>query len=176
MNKSYKTVWNETTGTYVAAPEVAKSRGKESRSKKALVVALLAAGAGSVASMHAYAGAVDGGTANGGPTSEAIGTGATTAYNYDIAVGYGATTVGGANNNVGAIAIGAGATAYGGGAVPSAQTSQSVIRLSPAIPATLPGKPQHWVALRRRQTGERPLLAPLRLLRAITRRRLARVR
>jgi hypothetical protein len=28
MNKSYKTVWNETTGTYVAASETAKSRGE----------------------------------------------------------------------------------------------------------------------------------------------------
>ena len=31
MNKSYKTVWNETTGTYVAAPELAKGRSKSSR-------------------------------------------------------------------------------------------------------------------------------------------------
>ncbi|MFM0080145.1 YadA-like family protein [Paraburkholderia sediminicola] len=46
MNKSYKTVWNETTGTYVAAPEVAKGRGKKSRNKKALVAALMAAGIG----------------------------------------------------------------------------------------------------------------------------------
>jgi trimeric autotransporter adhesin len=46
MNKSYKSVWNETTGTYVAASETAKSRGKSSRSQKALVAALLAAGVG----------------------------------------------------------------------------------------------------------------------------------
>ncbi|NPT53451.1 beta strand repeat-containing protein [Paraburkholderia elongata] len=46
MNKSYKNVWNETTGTYVAASEVAKSRGKSTRSQKALVTALLAAGVG----------------------------------------------------------------------------------------------------------------------------------
>ncbi|SOE61215.1 Head domain of trimeric autotransporter adhesin [Burkholderia sp. OK233] len=46
MNKSYKTVWNETTGTYVAASETAKSRGKKSRSKKVLVAALMAAGVG----------------------------------------------------------------------------------------------------------------------------------
>jgi trimeric autotransporter adhesin len=46
MNKSYKTVWNETTGTYVAASEVAKSKGKSSRNTKALVAALLAAGIG----------------------------------------------------------------------------------------------------------------------------------
>lgn len=46
MNKSYKTVWNETTGTYVAASEVAKSRGKKSRNQKALVAAMLAAGVG----------------------------------------------------------------------------------------------------------------------------------
>ncbi|WP_235993524.1 ESPR domain-containing protein [Paraburkholderia solitsugae] len=35
MNKSYKSVWNESTGTYVAASEVTKSRGKASVSKKA---------------------------------------------------------------------------------------------------------------------------------------------
>ncbi|HYS65346.1 MAG TPA: ESPR domain-containing protein, partial [Paraburkholderia sp.] len=46
MNKSYKSVWNESTGTYVAASEVAKSRGKKSRNKKALVAAMLAAGVG----------------------------------------------------------------------------------------------------------------------------------
>ena len=46
MNKSYQSVWNESTGTYVAASEVTKSRGKASRNKKALVTALLAAGVG----------------------------------------------------------------------------------------------------------------------------------
>ncbi|MDQ0624390.1 ESPR-type extended signal peptide-containing protein [Paraburkholderia graminis] len=51
MNKSYKTVWNETTGTYVAAPEVAKGRGKsgrKARSIKALGASgvLVAAGVG----------------------------------------------------------------------------------------------------------------------------------
>jgi hypothetical protein len=46
MNKSYKSVWNETTGTYVAASETARSRGKKSRSQKALVAALMAAGVG----------------------------------------------------------------------------------------------------------------------------------
>jgi autotransporter adhesin len=51
VNKSYKTVWNETTGTYVAAPEVAKGRGKsgrKARSIKALGASgvLVAAGVG----------------------------------------------------------------------------------------------------------------------------------
>jgi autotransporter adhesin len=46
MNKSYKSVWNETTGTYVAASETAKGRGKSSRNQKALIAALLAAGVG----------------------------------------------------------------------------------------------------------------------------------
>ena len=46
MNKSYKNVWNESTGTYVAVSEVTKSRGKSTRSQKALVTALLAAGVG----------------------------------------------------------------------------------------------------------------------------------
>ncbi|MEZ0601820.1 YadA-like family protein [Paraburkholderia sp. IW21] len=46
MNKSYKSVWNETIGTYVAASETSKSRGKRSSNKRALVAALLAVGAG----------------------------------------------------------------------------------------------------------------------------------
>ncbi|SAL69389.1 transporter [Caballeronia udeis] len=44
MNTSYKTVWNETTQAYVAASEVAKSRGGKSRGKKALLGILLATG------------------------------------------------------------------------------------------------------------------------------------
>ncbi len=40
MNKSYKTVWNETSGTYVAAPEGAKGRGKKSSAGR--VVAFMA--------------------------------------------------------------------------------------------------------------------------------------
>lgn len=40
MNKSYRSIFNEQTGTYVAAPEVAKAKGK--RSKSGAVVATVA--------------------------------------------------------------------------------------------------------------------------------------
>ncbi|MFM0735596.1 ESPR domain-containing protein, partial [Paraburkholderia sediminicola] len=55
MNKSYKTVWNETTGTYVAASEVAKSRGKGTKSKVVLVAAMVAAGVATDANAGAAA-------------------------------------------------------------------------------------------------------------------------
>ncbi len=36
MNKTYRSIWNETTGTWVAAQENAASRGKGSSSKKSV--------------------------------------------------------------------------------------------------------------------------------------------
>lgn len=62
MNKSYKSVWNETTGTYVAASETAKARGKKTSSGKALAMALVAG----ATALQAHAGALDGGTVNTG--------------------------------------------------------------------------------------------------------------
>jgi hypothetical protein len=117
VNKSYKTVWNETTGTYVAVSEVAKARGKKSRSTRASLAVLLAAGVGGLASMQANAGALDGGIANGGSTSEAIGAGATTGGGWDVALGSNATTVYSATNAPGAIAIGGGAKAWGANSI-----------------------------------------------------------
>ncbi|MBN3759164.1 hypothetical protein G3N95_40085, partial [Paraburkholderia sp. Tr-20389] len=124
MNKTYRSIWNESTGTWMAAQENAKGRGKRS-GKSAVVVALAAAGL--VASIAAHAGGLDGGSAPGGASAEAIGSGAvanaantvavgsgaTAALGYDVAIGSGAVTVAGANNTFGAIAIGGGATAYG---------------------------------------------------------------
>ena len=95
MNKSYKTVWNETTGTYVAAPEVAKGGGKKSRSRKTLAAVFLTAGAGFSAA--AQAGALDGGVVP--------------PFSYDIAYGPGATVLGTNNAALGSIAIGANASA-----------------------------------------------------------------
>ncbi|RFU45811.1 YadA-like family protein [Paraburkholderia sp. DHOC27] len=66
MNKSYKTVWNETTGTYVAASETAKSRGKAGKSQKALAAALMALGIG--ASVDAKATTAGNGYQAGGCT------------------------------------------------------------------------------------------------------------
>ncbi|WP_183081969.1 YadA family autotransporter adhesin [Paraburkholderia sp. BL23I1N1] len=106
MNKSYKTVWNETTGTYVAASEVARNKGKTSLSKSALVSALLAIGA----SMDASAGSVDGGSATGtnsvavGPSAQATGANA-------IAEGMGAKAAGGNSIYLGANTDGTGVAA-----------------------------------------------------------------
>ena len=42
MNKIYHTVWNETTGTWVAVQETARAKGKKSNSAKASVGMALA--------------------------------------------------------------------------------------------------------------------------------------
>ncbi|WP_425272191.1 YadA-like family protein [Paraburkholderia aromaticivorans] len=79
---------------------------------------LLAAGVGGFASMQANAGALDGGTANGGSTSEAVGAGATTGGGWDVALGSNATTVSTPrSNSYGAIAIGGGAMAWGANSI-----------------------------------------------------------
>ncbi|CAE6736200.1 Autotransporter adhesin SadA [Paraburkholderia haematera] len=64
MNKTYKTVWNRTTRTYVAASEVAKSRGAKGASACS---ALVAAGAGllGVLAVSLPAEAAECGTSNG---------------------------------------------------------------------------------------------------------------
>lgn len=126
MNKSYKTVWNETTRTYVAAPEVAKSRGKKSKCRQILAVALLAAGAGGATG--AQAGALDGGAIQS-TRDTAVGNGAvakTSGNNYwassvrqdgssaayanygSVALGYYANA---ASDGAGSVAIGDSATA-----------------------------------------------------------------
>jgi len=94
MNKTYRSVWNESTGTWVAASEVAKSHGKKSRSSRKAQVAL---GFLSVAGLagSAHASAIDGGyigSQSGGNT---------------IAIGTNAS----ASTAPGGIAIGAGGTA-----------------------------------------------------------------
>src|SRR6202012_5335117 len=42
MNKSYKSVWNESTGTWVAASELTTGRSKSKRAKNAISKAILA--------------------------------------------------------------------------------------------------------------------------------------
>ena len=46
MNRSYRTIWNESLGAWVAASEISKSRGK--RSKNTLAVAVLTSLLGAV--------------------------------------------------------------------------------------------------------------------------------
>ncbi|WP_199272279.1 ESPR domain-containing protein [Paraburkholderia acidisoli] len=94
MNKTYRSVWNESTGTWVAAAETAVARGKKSRSAKLLVASSLAALGG-----VAHASGIDGGSVVS-PTQIAIGTGAkVTASTNDaqtgVAIGQAALSSGG---------------------------------------------------------------------------------
>ncbi|WP_322013510.1 ESPR-type extended signal peptide-containing protein [Paraburkholderia sp. J12] len=68
MNKSHRSIWNETLGTWVAAPEFASARGKGSKAKvvAGVVAALIAGGFGMAR------------TAQAAPASYQAGTGATT--------------------------------------------------------------------------------------------------
>jgi len=60
MNKSYRSIWNEALGAWVAASELTKGRGKSGSSKALAGVLVTALMAG-----PAMAGALDGGTVNG---------------------------------------------------------------------------------------------------------------
>jgi len=101
VNKSYKSVWNEATGTYVAAPERARSRGKKSSSKIALVLAMLATG-----------GAADAFAATG----TAIGGCTTSSFDSNIAIDGAAAINCTKATGTSSIAIGSSATAGGAGA------------------------------------------------------------
>nr|WP_144147765.1 ESPR-type extended signal peptide-containing protein [Paraburkholderia sp. BCC1884] len=136
MNKSYKTIWNETTGTYVAAPEVAKGRGKKNKSSKALVVAILVAGAGNV--MEARAGALDGGSVSD-PTAVAIG-----AKSYASGTSSQLQTAGGANG----VAIGANSTSSGGGSIAIGDgANANFTNIAIGAGANASGDPRRAVAL-----------------------------
>ena len=76
MNKSYRSIWNEALGAWVAASELTSGRGKKSSSRVLAVAAIALVAAGQVG-----AGGLDGGTANaGGPGAAqlAYGPGAST--------------------------------------------------------------------------------------------------
>ena len=79
MNKSYKTIWNESLGAWVAASELATGRGKSSRSRKA-ARAVLAAGmllqAGVMTVSVAVAGELDNGSVSEPTKQIAYGPGA----------------------------------------------------------------------------------------------------
>jgi len=119
MNKSYKSVLNESTGTWVAAAETAKGRGKASKSRKVVLAAMLAAGmAGTI---NAKAGAVDGGTATG--TNGAIAVG-----NSSVASGSGSIAMGDAGSTGTAVAVASGtdAMALGNGSTASALDATAI--------------------------------------------------
>ncbi|MFT4504043.1 ESPR domain-containing protein [Caballeronia sp. 15711] len=49
MNRIFKAVWNESTGTWVAASETSKSKTKRSSARKLAIVQALIIGVGSLA-------------------------------------------------------------------------------------------------------------------------------
>ncbi|WP_447749142.1 ESPR-type extended signal peptide-containing protein [Pseudomonas nicosulfuronedens] len=124
MNRSYRSVWCEKTGTYVAASELAKSRTKSPTSRIAAVAAAMGLGALGGAE-PVLAGALDGGTVNGIATAVAVGPSSSAANPYDVVMGQGAKSTQIGTNVAGNIAIGGLATAYGG----NGQTGESNIAL-----------------------------------------------
>ncbi|WP_322071632.1 ESPR-type extended signal peptide-containing protein [Paraburkholderia bannensis] len=88
MNKTYRSVWNESTGTWVAVQENANARGKKSRSGTKLAVAFLAANAAAALTNQALAGSLDGGASSAGPNSLRYGPGASAVQDGDIAIGW----------------------------------------------------------------------------------------
>lgn len=100
MNKAYKTIWSESSGTYVAVSENVKAKGKRSSSSKTLAGvklavkvanAFLVVGIGAV-TLSAYAATgIDGGTGSGTAISSKCGGGTqANAYNANsIAIGCG---------------------------------------------------------------------------------------
>ncbi|ACC71755.1 ESPR-type extended signal peptide-containing protein [Paraburkholderia phymatum] len=130
MNRAYRSVWNKSTGTWVAAQENAKGRGKKSV-RRAVIVA--AAGAGLVASIGVQAGALDGGTATGLGAS-AYGSGAYAGADNALAVGAMATATGFESTAIGgqatatntfATAVGTYATATGASSTALGDTAQA---------------------------------------------------
>ncbi|MDM0081674.1 ESPR-type extended signal peptide-containing protein [Variovorax sp. J31P179] len=118
MNKSFKSVWCEKTGTFVAASEVAKGRGKKSSSRKALVAIMMAG-----AAFGAMAGSTDGGNASAtnavsvGPSSTATAQDGTAVGFETKASGVNSTAIG---NQV--EAAGAGSIAIQGNGVTTVAT------------------------------------------------------
>src|SRR5690349_2918191 len=95
MNKSYRTVWNEALGAWVAASEITKARGKRSRSGAVTVAVALVLAIGGAEGAKAAVG-IDGGTATGDATAISAatcgpGSGAE-ATNGGLAIGCGSKT------------------------------------------------------------------------------------
>ncbi|AXE97883.1 YadA family autotransporter adhesin [Paraburkholderia hospita] len=122
MNKTYRNVWCAKTGTFIAAAETARAKGKSARSgMRALTCATLLTLGGVAGAAHA--GALDGGSTLGGiATDIAYGSGAqtTNAAGGKAAVAIGqnasANNLSGATPNVdGTVAVGDSAKATDGG-------------------------------------------------------------
>ena len=65
MNKTYRSIWNETLGTFVAAPEITSANGKKARKTvvAAAAAVVMAGGVGSVGAQTATGTTTSGGTA-----------------------------------------------------------------------------------------------------------------
>ena len=122
MNKTYRNVWCAKTGTFIAAAETARAKGKSARSgMRALSCAALLTLGGVAGAAHA--GALDGGSTLGGIAADiAYGSGAqtTNAAGGKAAVAIGqnasANNLSGATPNVdGTVAVGDSAKATDGG-------------------------------------------------------------
>ncbi|BCF96479.1 hypothetical protein PPGU19_010480 [Paraburkholderia sp. PGU19] len=122
MNKTYRNVWCAKTGTFIAAAETARAKGKSARSgMRALTCATLLTLGGVAGAAHA--GALDGGSTLGGIAADiAYGSGAqtTNAAGGKAAVAIGqnasANNLSGATPNVdGTVAVGDSASATDGG-------------------------------------------------------------
>ena len=156
MNKSFKTVWNDALGAWVATPEHQAARGKRSGS---VAKAVLASAVGLMATTAAFASGFDGGDVSQGSPGPANG----------VAIGSGSS----ANYNYGA-ALGPGASAMGTATSPWARTPRSTaerpmeMAVCSAVPLSGP--------TRMRSQPARPRWAARRMLRARNRRRLAHTR
>ena len=119
MNKTYKSVWNESTGTWVAVSELEKGRSKSKRAKTAIATAILAqvaVGGLSLAGASAYAAVTEGSAT--GTNATAIGQDSIADVTDGVAIGTGAIATPDTGPNAsktGAVAIGSGAEGDGSG-------------------------------------------------------------
>src|SRR5579862_7226833 len=107
MNKSYRTIWNEAIGAWVAASELDSARGKPNKSSIVSVVALLA----TLMASPAFAQYSAGGGYATGVSSVAIGTNSSATAADGVAIGNQST----ASNGTNVAAFGPGAYANAGG-------------------------------------------------------------
>lgn len=100
MNKAYRSVWSETTGTWVAAAETATGRKKKDRSSRVVGVGLV----GVVGSLALASGAYAGEIINCSPTGSAwesdFGNAGNNSGAWGQGTGYGACLNGGSNSGV----------------------------------------------------------------------------
>ncbi|BAO89726.1 ESPR-type extended signal peptide-containing protein [Caballeronia cordobensis] len=131
MNKTYRSVWNASTSTWVAAAETAKARGKGSRAlaERSVAMALAASIAFAALPSAALGGGVGVGTDQAlGENSVAVGNNAKAHRSDAVAIGANAEAMGKR-----AIAAGAGAKAHGDDSVAAGAGSAATSPYSVAI-------------------------------------------